>query len=104
SWPPVEFLHCRLDVAPRCAHVTVAELRPDGRFGSIADDRDFPRQLMDGRRDPRPDVQAAWLSCRSLYRGEQRRDDIFDENEIAQDPSVFVDVQRHLLTRQSREK
>ena len=59
---------------------------------------------MDGCRDTRPDVEAAGISCRSRYRGEQRLDDIVDENEIAQDPSVFVDVQRALLTCQSREE
>src|SRR5258708_33467726 len=101
---PVEFLCCRLDVTSCGTHVTVAEFRHDDRFWGITDGGDLSSQLMDGCRDTRPDVDAAWLRRRSLYRSAQRRDNIVDIDEIAQDPSVFVDFQRALLTCQSCEK
>src|SRR5262249_18878429 len=83
---------------------TVAEFRYDGRFWGAADGGDLLSQLMDGGRDARPDVEAAWFSRRSLYRSEQRLDDIVDIDEIAHDPTVFVDLQRALLARPTREE
>jgi len=59
---------------------------------------------MDGGRDARPDVEAAWLSRRPLHRSEHRVDNIIDKDEIAHDPTVFVDLQRALLARQSCEE
>ena len=103
-WMPVEFLLCRLDVAARGAYVTVAEFRHDLRFGGIADGGDLLSQLVDGGRDTRPDVEAAWLGRGFFYRGEQRLDDIVDIDEIAHDVSVFVDLQWALLACQSCEK
>ena len=63
-WTPVEFLRCRLDIAPRGAYVTVAEFRHDDRFGGIADSGDLLSQLMDGCWDTRSDVEAARFGCR----------------------------------------
>ena len=71
---PVELVLRRLDVATRCAYVTVAEFSYDGRFGGVADGGDLAGQLMDRRCAARPDVETAWSSRRSLYRGEQRLD------------------------------
>ena len=94
---PVEFLRCRLDVAARGAYVTVAEFRHDDRFRGIADGGDLLSQLMDGGCDARPDVEAASAQLQASHRSEQRVDDIIDKDEIAHDPSVFVDLQRALL-------
>jgi hypothetical protein len=100
---PVERVLRRLDGAARGAYVTVAEFRYDGRFGGVADGGDPAGQLMDGS-DARPDVEAAGLGCGPLHRSEYRVDDDVDKDEIAHDPTVFVDLQRALLARQSREE
>src|ERR1700739_1018561 len=101
---PVELVLRGLDGATRGAYVTVAEFRYDNRFGGVADGGDFASQVMDGGRDARPDVKAAWLTRRRLHGGQHRVDDIIDKDEIAHDPTVFVDLQRALLARQSREE
>ena len=61
---PVERVLRRLDGAARGAYVTVAEFRYDDRFRGVADGGELASQLMDGGRDARPDVEAAWLSRR----------------------------------------
>src|ERR1700756_424522 len=101
---PAEILCCRLNVASCGAYVTVAEFRHDDRFWGSTDGGDLSSQLMDGCRDTRSDVEAARLRRGPLYRREQRLHDIVDIDEIAHDPSVFVDFQGALLTRQSCEE
>ena len=49
---------------------------------------------MDRGRDARPDVEALWLSRRYLHSCEYPVDDIIDNDEIAHNPTVFVDLQR----------
>src|SRR2546429_8614899 len=91
---PAELVLRWLDVATGSAYVTIPEFRYDCRFRGVADAGELASQLADSGRAARPNVEAAWLRRRRLNRRAHRVDDIIDKDEIAHDPTVFIDLQR----------